>query len=55
MLTLQYDDGTTKDIEMEIDYIYGFNTSAPGTYEVTVKYVEDGFLATATYTITVSE
>ena len=55
VLLLQYDNGDTKEIPMEIDYIYGFNTSAPGTYTVTVKYVEDGFLATTTYTITVTE
>ena len=55
VLLLQYDNGDTKEIPMEIDYIYGFNTSAPGTYTVTVKYVEDGYLATCQYTITVTE
>lgn len=53
---LQYDNGT-KEIEMSTSHIYGFNTSAPGTYTVTVKYMveEENYLAITTYEITVTE
>ena len=56
VLLLQYDNGT-KEIEMSTSHIYGFNTSAPGTYTVTVKYMveEENYLAITTYEITVTE
>lgn len=55
VLIYHYDNGYTEEIPMEIDQLYGFNTSAPGKYTVSVKIVKDGFLATATYEITVTE
>ena len=55
VLLLHYDDGSTREIPLDYNHISGFKSSQPGTYELKVKYVEHGFLATCTYTITVTE
>lgn len=55
VLLLQYDDGTTKEINLTYDMVSGFNTSKPGKYTLTVSYREKGKTATLTYDITVTE
>ena len=55
VLLLHYDDGSTKEAMLDYYHIEGFTSKEPGTYTLTVKYVEDGFLAQTTYTITVTE
>ncbi len=55
ILLLEYDDGTTKEIELTYDMIDNFTTEKPGTYTVTVMYMEDGHRTTVTYDITVTE
>ena len=55
VLLRHYDDGTTIELELEDKYVYGFKTLEPGTYTVSVKYVEQGYLASTTFTITVTE
>lgn len=55
VLLLEYEDGSTRRIKLEHQYVYDFSTDTPGTFTVTVKYREDGFLQTCTYQITVTE
>lgn len=55
VLIVHYDDGTTREMELTNDYIYNFTTAKPGTYTITVKYVERGIYGETTYTITVTE
>lgn len=55
VLLLHYDDGSTREVVLDYYHIEGFSSKEPGTYTLTVKYVEDGFLATCTYEITVTE
>ncbi len=55
VLMVHYDDGTTREMALNNDIIYGFNTYQAGTYTVTVKYVENNRYAETTYTITVTE
>lgn len=55
ILILHYDDGSTKEVPLELSDVYGFTSMQAGTYELTVRHIEDGFLATCTYTITVTE
>ncbi len=55
VLLLRYDTGATREINMSLDMVEGFTTAAPGTYTLTVTYIEDGHRATLTYDITVTE
>lgn len=55
ILIFHYDDGSTKEIALELSDVTGFTSMQAGTYELTVRHIEDGFLATCTYTITVTE
>lgn len=55
VLLLEYSDGTTKEVDLTYDMVHNFSTRKPGTYTVTVMYMEDGHKATLTYKITVTE
>lgn len=55
VLLLEYEDGSTRRIQLEHKHVYGFSTDNPGTFTLTVKIHEDGYLATCTYEITVTE
>ena len=55
VLLVHYEDGTSREIDLIDDYIYGFSTDEPGTFTLTVKYVERGLYGETTYTITVTE
>lgn len=55
VLLLHYDNGATKEIPMTYDMVHNFTTAKPGTYTVTVLYIEDGHRSTLTYKITVTE
>ena len=55
VLLVKYDDGSTKEVELTYDHVYGFTTAEPGTFTLYVKYVEEGLLSETTYTITVTE
>lgn len=55
VLLLEYEDGSTRKIRLEPSYIYDFSTETPGNFTITVKLREDGYLATCTYNITVTE
>ena len=55
VLLLEYEDGSTRRIELEHKHVYGFSTDAPGTFTLTIKVHEDGYLVTCTYQITVTE
>ena len=55
VLVLSYENGTTRRIRLEYGHIYGFSTEKTGTYTITVKLREDGYLATCTYQIKVTE
>ena len=57
VLVREYSDGSTKLIDLRGNYIQGYSESisnTPGVYELTVFIVENGDLATCTYTITVN-
>ncbi len=55
VITLHYADGSTYRVTLLNKFVYGFNSSTPGEYDLTVKYTKDGILCETTYTITVSE
>ena len=55
VLLLEYSDGATRKIPLDYLHIYDFSTEKPGKFTVTVKLREDGYLATTTYDVTVSE
>ena len=55
VLLLEYEDGYTRRIRLEHKHVYGFSTDTPGTFTLTVKVHEDGYLVTCTYDITVTE
>lgn len=58
VLIRKYNDGSESKIALINAYIYGFSNdvaNTPGTYTLTVKYVEKGILAETTYTITIEE
>ena len=56
IIVCEYQDGSTKRIPLEYNDVSGFSKiSAPGTYELTVKYKENGIVVYTTYTITVTE
>jgi len=53
-----YTDGTTKTVDLINEYIYGFRVaylSGLGTYDITVKYSENGVTVETTYKITITE
>ncbi len=50
-----YKDGSSARINLVNSYVYGFNTSTPGTYALTVIYIENGLQAQTSYEIVVSE
>ncbi len=54
VLLKKYDDGSTREMKLTYDMVYGFTTSKPGTYKLTVSYMEDAELAEITYDITVT-
>ncbi len=54
----EYKDGTTKRLNLVNSYIRGWEeayAAGPGTYTLTVVYVENGDLAETTYDITITE
>ena len=55
VLLLEYEDGSTRRIRLEHNHIRNFSSDNPGNFTITVKVVEDGYLATCTYDITVTE
>lgn len=56
MILREYVDGTTAELTLVNSYIFGWeDVNGPGTYELTVKYKENGVTAETTYTITVTE
>lgn len=55
VLVVKYDDGSTKEIALTYDHVYGFSTAEAGTFTLYVKHVEEGLLCETTYTITVTE
>lgn len=55
MLLREYVDGTTAEITLVNSYVSGFyDIHTPGTYELTVKYKENGIIAETTYDIAVT-
>lgn len=55
VLVRKYKDGSSAKISLINSYVYGFNTSTPGTYTLTVIYIENGLQAQTSYEIVVSE
>ena len=58
MLVREYVDGSTARITLVNSYIFGWDeawANGLGEYELTVKYVENGVIATTTYMINVTE
>lgn len=58
ILQLKYSDSSTAEIQIVFDHIYGYTkemSNTPGTYTLTVKYVEKGILAETTFEITIEE
>ncbi len=53
VLLLEYEDGHTQRIRLEYSHIYNFTTDKPGTHTISVKIMENGYLVTCTYQITV--
>lgn len=49
-----YLDGSESVIDIKREYVYGVsNISSVGTYELTIKYKENGIVVSTTYTITI--
>lgn len=56
VIVREYADGSTANITLVNSYVSGFaDIKTPGTYELTVKYKENGIVCKTTYTITVTE
>lgn len=55
VLVREYQDGSSARITLINWYVYGFDSSTPGTYTLTVMYYENGIMAQTTYEIVVSE
>ena len=57
VLLVHYDDGSTREMPLDSEGVkrYGFTSDKPGTYTLTVKYVEGGRYGETSYTITVTE
>ena len=52
----EYVDGSVMRLSLVNSYVFGFaDINKPGTYTLTVKYMENGTIAETTYTITVNE
>jgi len=55
VILCEYVDGSVFRVNLTNHSVYGYgNISVPGTYELTVKYLENGVIAETTYTITVT-
>lgn len=55
VISCEYADGTILKVNLVNGHVSGFGAiKAPGTYELTVKYVEQGVVCKTTYTITVT-
>ncbi len=56
VILCEYVDGSTSRLTLTNGDVYGFvDIDAPGEYELTVRYMENGIIAETTYTITVTE
>lgn len=55
ILVCKYKDGTTKEILLSLDMIYGYTNNKPGDYILTVKYEERGIVVKTYYNITITE
>ncbi len=56
VILCEYNDGSQHTVSLVNGHVSGFkNVDGPGTYMLTVKYKENGVLATCTYEITVTE
>ncbi len=55
VLHIQYDDGSTREVDMESSMISGFDSTSPGFRTLTVTYTEKGRTLTLTYDISVNE
>jgi len=56
VLVVHYKDGSSVRLNLKLTDVYGwYDVDGPGTYTLTVKYAENGVLATTTYDITVTE
>ena len=56
VIKIEYSNKIPVYLNLTNDMVYGFSqVTAPGTYTLTVKYKENGIIATTTYTITVTE
>ena len=56
VILCEYQDGSTFRISLVNGYVYGYSKiTEPGEYQLTVKYKENGIVATCTFTITVTE
>lgn len=50
-----YNNGTESRVDLLNKYVYNFDSSVPGEFDLLVKYIENGIFATTSYTITVTE
>lgn len=55
IILVEYDDGSTKEIQLKYGHISGFSSEVAGNFTITVFVEENGVLATCTYEITVTE
>lgn len=55
IILLQYEDGSSREIRLKYSHIYDFSTAEAGVFTVSVIVEENGYLATCTYEITVTE
>ena len=55
VLLKKYENGTTEEMALTDDMVIDFTSKKPGTYNVTVSYMEDANLVEITYKITVTE
>ena len=55
IILVEYEDGSTKEIQLKYGHVSGFSTEVAGNFTITVFVEEGGVLATCTYQITVTE
>ena len=55
VLVRVYKDESSAKINLVNSYVYGFDSSNPGTYTLTITYIENGIMVETTYDIIVSE
>lgn len=55
IILVEYNDGSTREIQLKYGHISGFSTEVAGNFTITVLVEEGGILATCTYNITVTE